>query len=80
MAMARPRYEALDRMSRSQMEAVLYEANLGLEDTKLARRYFVDRVPQIDVAMELGLDRKTVGNRLRRIEKRVAHFLGKSTP
>jgi len=80
MSLAKPRFGALEALSRSQIEVILYEANLGLEDTKLARRYFIDRVPQIDVAMEMDIDRKTVGARLRKIERRIAQELDRISP
>ena len=80
MSLAKPRFGALEALSRSQIEVILYEANLSLEDTKLARRYFIDRVPQIDVAMEMDIDRKTVGARLRKIERRIAQELDRISP
>ena len=50
-------------MSRD-METVIYQSNLGREDAKIAQLYFVDKLPQVDVATELYLGRATVQRRL----------------
>ena len=52
------------RKSRKDMEAVIYQANLGRENEKIAQLYFVDKLPQVDVATELFLGRATVQRRL----------------
>ena len=62
----------LDGLLASQMTAAINEANLGLSDRAIAQRYLVDRLPQIDIAVEIGLDRSTVTKRLRDIKPRVA--------
>lgn len=48
---------------RRDMEAVIRQANLGRKDEKIARLYFVDKLPQVDVATELYLGRATVQRR-----------------
>ena len=66
----------MDRLTRTEMERAIYEANLGTEDEKIARMYFVEKLPQIEIGMELMLDRKTVGARLKKIEERIQRVLG----
>ena len=45
----------LGRLTRKDMEAVIYQANLGRENEKIAQLYFVDKLPQVDVATEMFL-------------------------
>lgn len=47
----------LGGLMRRDMEAVIHQANLGREDEKIAQLYFVDKLPQVDVATELYLGR-----------------------
>lgn len=61
----------LERMTRQGMETVIREANLGREDTQIAKLYYVDKLPQVDVATELYLGRATVQRRLPDILKRM---------
>lgn len=65
MARARPAEGELGSMTRSVAERVIYEANLGAEDTKIARMYYIERIPQIEIAAEMKMDRKTISERLR---------------
>ena len=53
------------------MESVIYQSNLGREDEKIAQLYFVDKLPQVDVATELYLGRATVQRRLPGIMQRM---------
>ena len=64
MAKARPAEGELGSMTRSVAERVIYEANLGAEDTKIARMYYIERLPQIEIAEEMEMDRKTISERL----------------
>lgn len=59
--------EHLASMLRSDWEKVITEANLGLDDTKIAKMYLLDAVPQIDIAFELDIDRSTISRRLPKI-------------
>lgn len=61
----------LECMTRQGMETVIREANLGREDTQIARLYYVDKLPQVDVATELYLGRATVQRRLSNITARM---------
>ncbi len=54
----------LGGLMRRDMEAVIHQANLGREDERIAQLYFVDKLPQVDVATELYLGRSTVQRRL----------------
>lgn len=56
---------------RRDMETVIYQSNLGREDAKIAQLYFVDKLPQVDVATELYLGRATVQRRLPGIMQRM---------
>lgn len=56
----------------SQMHRAIDEANLGISDREIARRYLIDRMPMIDIGEEVGLDRSTVSKRLKQIRPRVA--------
>lgn len=58
-------------LMRRDMEAVIHQANLGREDEKIAQLYFVDKLPQVDVATELYLGRATVQRRLPGIMQRM---------
>lgn len=71
MAKARPAEGELGSMRRSVAERVIYEANLGAEDTKIARMYYIERLPQIEIAAEMQMDRKTISERLRWINRRM---------
>lgn len=61
----------LGGLMRKDMESVIYQANLGREDEKIAQLYFVDKLPQVDVATELYLGRATVQRRLHGIMQRM---------
>lgn len=61
----------LGGLMRKDMESVIYQANLGREDERIAHLYFVDKLPQVDVATELYLGRATVQRRLPGIMQRM---------
>jgi hypothetical protein len=61
----------LGSLTRKDMEAVIYQANLGRENARIAQLYFVDKIPQVDVATELYLGRATVQRRLPGIVERM---------
>lgn len=71
MARARPAEGELGNMRRSVADRVIYEANLGVEGTKIARMYYIERLPQIEIAEEMQMDRKTISERLRWINGRM---------
>lgn len=77
MPKARPRNNVLEDMTRSEAEKIIYEANLGSEDTNIARLYLIDKMPQVDIAAELEMDRKTVCTRLSNIVPKLQHAVDK---
>ncbi len=52
---------ALEGLLRSEMEVCIREAGLSKPDALIARRCLIERVPQVEVASELGWTRRTVG-------------------
>lgn len=77
MAKARPRENVLDCFTRSEAEKIIYEANLGKENTKIAQLYYIEQMPQIEIAEELLMDRKTVGERIRIISAKIGRTADK---
>lgn len=63
-------------LTRQGMETVIYQANLGRENSQIAQLYFVDKLPQVDVATELYLGRATVQRRLPEIMARMKSASG----
>lgn len=53
------------------MERVIEQANVGAENERIARLYYIDRLPQVDVAAELYLGRSTIQRRLPEILKKI---------
>lgn len=62
----------LGELLKSDLERVIREANLGREDTVIATKYIIEQVPQIDIAVEFGVERTTISQRLKRIIPRLA--------
>lgn len=62
---------SLGQLLRSEMETAISEANLGNSDSLIAKRYFIEHVPQIDIAIELDVERSTISRRLPSIAKKV---------
>lgn len=62
----------LGHLTRKDMEAVIYQANLGRENEKIAQLYFVDKLPQVDVATELFLAAPRYSDACRRSWRRCA--------
>lgn len=75
MGKARARKDAskllAQNMLRSDWERVIDEAALGVEDSRIARMYLLDAIPQIEIAAELNLDRSTISKRMPRIVARI---------
>ena len=57
----------LEGLLRSEMLTCIEEANLGQNDTAVAKRYLIDQWAQIDIAAELGWGKSTVSVRIPRI-------------
>lgn len=71
---------ALGGLTTAEMQRVIRQANVGVENEKIAELYFVERRPQVDVAAELYLGRATVQrripeilNRMEKTSKRILH-------
>ena len=62
----------LQKLLRSELEVAIRESALSREDALIATRYIVEKVPQIDIAVELGWERSTISKRLTNITRRVA--------
>ena len=62
----------LQKLLRSELEVAIRESALSREDALIATRYIVEKVPQIDIAVELGWERSTISKRLPNITRRVA--------
>jgi DNA-directed RNA polymerase specialized sigma subunit len=62
---------SLGQLLRSEMEIAISEANLGNSDSLIAKRYFVERIPQMDIAAELDIERSTISRRLPFIVERI---------
>lgn len=74
MARARCRLPlGLADLLKSEIEAAINEANLGRDDTLIAKMYLIDKIPQIDIGIELDLDRSTISKRLPNILGKVEH-------
>ena len=63
--------DSLGMLLRSEMEKAISEANLGNSDSLIAKRYLIERVPQIDIAIEMDVERSTISRRLVHIIERV---------
>lgn len=63
--------ENLEPLLTREMEACIEQANLGRDDTMIAKRYLIDQWPQIEIAAELGWGRSTVSERIPRILRKV---------
>lgn len=62
---------SLGQLLRSEMEAAISEANLGNSDSLIAKRYIIEKIPQIDIAIELDCERSAVSRRMPGIWKRI---------
>ncbi len=81
MTQAKPRLpDALSGLSRSAWESLIYEANLGREDAEVARRYFIDRECQIDIAIDKDTDRTQISRRLGRARRKIEQLYNKNIP
>ena len=67
----------LDKLLRSEMETAIREANLGNDDTDIAKRYLIDQIPQIEIAAEFGWERSTISRRISRILLKVENAADK---
>ena len=59
----------MEALTRSDWEHVTNEAILDEIDQQIIKLYIVRRIPQMDAAAEIGVDRKTISRRLPHIIK-----------
>ena len=65
MASARVKIpDDLSGLLQSEWERVIREAGDSRQDAEIVRRYIVDKTPQIDVAVDLCIERSTLSRRL----------------
>lgn len=58
---------ALQGLTKGEMERVIEQANVGAENERIARLYYIDKLPQVDVAAEVYLAQATIKRRLPKI-------------
>lgn len=64
---------SLELLLRVEMEQAIEQANLGTFDTFVAKKYLIEQVPQIDIAVELDYDRTVISRRIKQILPRVEY-------
>lgn len=62
---------SLELLLRRELEEAIEQANLGRFDSAVAKKYLIERVPQIDIAIELDCERSTISRRLPEILRRI---------
>lgn len=65
-------------MTRRDWEHVADEGICDLIDRQIIRLYIVGRLPQMDAAAEIGVDRKTISRRLPNIYNIARRLVGKT--
>ena len=60
-------------LPREKWDELIYCSNLGREGSRIADLYFIQQIPQIDIAEEIGLDRKTVSRRISTARTKIEH-------
>ena len=63
-------------MTRRDLEHVADEGLLDVIDQQIVRLYIVRRLPQMDAAGEIGIDRKTISRRLPHIYNTARRLTG----
>lgn len=63
----------LERLLTDQMALAIEQANLGTFGTFVAKKYFIEQVPQTEIAEELGYDRTVISRRIKTALPRVEH-------
>lgn len=71
---------SLELLLRVELEQAIEQANLGTFDTFVAKKYFIEQVPLIDIAVELGYDRSAIGKRIPAIVAKVERTAGRMFP
>lgn len=63
----------LNQLMYSELKRAVYESALDVEDTSIAIKYIIEKIPQVDIAAETGYERSTVSRRIKRILPKVAN-------
>lgn len=67
----------LAKLTTSQFNTAIDEANLGVVDKLIAQRYFIDQTPQADIAADLDVTRATVTAHAKYIRRRLVDVASK---
>ena len=70
--------KGLENMTRRDWEHVADEGLLDVIDQQIVKLYIVRRLPQMDAAAEIGVDRKTISRRLPHIYNTARRLAGKT--
>ena len=70
--------KGLENMTRRDWEHVADEGILDQIDQQIVKLYIVRRLPQMDAAAEIGVDRKTISRRLPHIYNTARRLVGKT--
>ena len=70
--------KGLENMTRRDWEHVADEGLLEVIDQQIVKLYIVRRLPQMDAAAEIGVDRKTISRRLPHIYNTARRLVGKT--
>lgn len=66
----------LEHLTRSDWEHITNEGIFDLIDQQIIKFYIVRRLPQMDTAAEIGVDRKTISRRLPHIIETARRLAG----
>lgn len=72
MSVARVRLpDSIELLLRSEVEQAIEQANLGNFETAVAKKYYIEQLPHVEIAEEFGFDRTVITKRMPRIYKKV---------
>lgn len=61
----------IDALTKPELLEAISRAGIGRENEKIAQLYYVERLPQVDVAAEMLLGRATIQRRLPMIKSKM---------
>ena len=61
----------LAMLRRDDREEAIRAAGLGIMDTEIAMRYYIDRLPHADIGAIVDRDRSVVSKRIKRMEPHI---------
>lgn len=61
----------LAMLRRDDRVEAIRSAGLGIMDTEIAMRYYIDRLPHADIGAIVDRDRSVVGKRIKRMEPKI---------